>query len=105
MTIVTNMTTTLIANFEKAASADQTEVWPVAAAKARLSELLDRVLAQGPQTITRNGRNVAVLVSIEEWERKTKRKGNLAEFFAASPLRDSGLRLERSQDQPREIDL
>jgi len=81
------------------------ETWPVAAAKARLSEVLDRVVSQGPQTITRNGRNVAVIVSVEEWERKSRRKGNLAEFFAASPLRDSGLHIERAADPPREIDL
>jgi len=65
----------------------------------------NRVITQGPQTITRNGRNVAVIVSVEEWERKTKRKGNLAEFFAASPLRKSGLRIERTKDGPREMDL
>jgi prevent-host-death family protein len=100
MTIVTNMTTT-----KPAAPAKQPEAWPVAAAKARLSEVIDRVLSQGPQTITRNGRKVAVLVSVEEWERKTKRKGNLAEFFAASPLRNSGLRIKRAKDAPREIDL
>lgn len=90
---------------KKTAAATQTEAWPIATAKARLSELVDRVLSEGPQTITRNGRDVAVIVSVEEWERKTKRKGNLAEFFAASPLRDSGLRIERSKDEPREIDL
>jgi prevent-host-death family protein len=99
MTIVTNMTTS------KPASDKQTEGWPIAAVKARLSEVIDRVLSQGPQTITRNGRHVAVLVSVEEWERKTKRKGNLAEFFAASPLRNSGLRIARAKDGPREIDL
>jgi prevent-host-death family protein len=31
----------------------------------------------------------------EEWERKTQRQGTLADFFAASPLRDSGLEVER----------
>lgn len=41
----------------------------------------------------------------EEWERKTKRTGNLAEFFAASPLRESGLEIERLNDPPREIEL
>jgi prevent-host-death family protein len=81
------------------------EAWPVAAAKAHLSEVIDRVLSQGPQLITRNGRNVAVLVSVEEWERKANRKGNLAEFFSASPLRNSGLRIARAKDAPRDIDL
>ncbi len=79
--------------------------WPVAAAKARLSELIDRARADGPQVITRKGRDAVVVVSVEEWERKTKRTGNLAEFFAASPLRGSGLRIARSHDSPADLDL
>jgi len=77
--------------------------WTVAEAKAKFSELIERARARGPQTITRNGRMTAVLVSAEEWERKTKRTGNLAEFFAASPLRGSGLVIERSEDKPRDV--
>jgi prevent-host-death family protein len=79
--------------------------WTVAEAKSKFSELIDRARARGPQTITRNGRTAAVLVSAEEWERKTRRSGNLAEFFAASPLRESGLVIERSKDKPRDVEL
>ena len=81
------------------------EAWPVAEAKARLSELIDRALLDGPQVITRRGRDAVVVVSTAEWERKTKRVGNLAEFFAASPLRGAKLRIERTKDEPRDIDL
>ncbi len=79
--------------------------WAVADAKARLSELIDRAQSKGPQTITRNGRPAAVVVSVDEWTRKTRRQGNLAEFFAASPLRGSRLKVERSKETPRRIDL
>jgi prevent-host-death family protein len=79
--------------------------WTVAEAKAKFSEVLEKARSRGPQTITRNGQLAAVVVSAEEWERKTRRVGNLAEFFAASPLRDSDLQLERAQDKPREMDL
>jgi prevent-host-death family protein len=84
---------------------DARVTWPVAAAKARLSEVIDRALADGPQVITRKGKEAVLVVSVEEWERKTKRAGNLAEFFAASPLRGSDLKLERSDDAPPAIDL
>jgi prevent-host-death family protein len=77
----------------------------VAEAEAKFSEVLDNARSRGPQTITRNGQLTAIIVSAEEWERKTRRVGNLAEFFAASPLRDSELQLERAQNPPREIDL
>ena len=79
--------------------------WTVAEAKAKFSELIERARARGPQTITRNGRTAAVVVSAEEWERKNKRHGNLAEFFDASPLRGSGLVIERSKDRARDVEL
>ena len=75
--------------------------WTVSEAKAKLSEVMERALSEGPQPITKNGDVAVVVVSAEEWERKTKRIGNLAEFFATSPLRDSGLLVERRKDKPR----
>jgi prevent-host-death family protein len=71
------------------------DTWTIAQAKAKFSEVIDKAQSDGPQTITRNGRTTAVIVAAEEWERKTKRKGNLAEFFAASPLRGSGVQIKR----------
>jgi prevent-host-death family protein len=79
--------------------------WTVAEAKAKFSEVIERAQRKGPQRITRHGKDAVVVVSAEEWERKTKRKGNLAEFFAESPLRGSGLELERLDDDPRETEL
>jgi prevent-host-death family protein len=80
-------------------------VWTVATAKAHFSEVIDRAADEGPQTITRNGRTTAVVVSVDEWERRTKRKGSLAEFFMNSPLRGSGLKVTRPKDRPRKLDL
>jgi len=81
------------------------QVWTVAEAKAKFSEMIERAMSEGPQTITRKGRTAAVVVGAEEWQRKTKRVGNLAEFFAASPLRGSGLKLRRLKDRARKISL
>jgi prevent-host-death family protein len=80
---------------------EPSESWTVAEAKAKFSELIEQAQSAGPQTITRNGRKAAVVVSAEEWERKTKRVGNLAEFFGGSPLRGSGLKVKRSKDKLR----
>jgi prevent-host-death family protein len=78
--------------------------WTLAGAKARLSEVIDLAQA-GPQTITRNGKPSAVIVSAEEWARKTVRKGTLAEFLLTSPLRGADLELERQRDTPRDVTL
>ncbi len=79
--------------------------WTVAEAKAKFSEIIERAKSEGPQTITKNGRTAAIVVEAEEWKRKTQRVGNLAEFFAASPLRGSGLKIPRLKAQPRKISL
>jgi len=79
--------------------------WSVAEAKAKLSAVIDRALTEGPQTIARKGRAAVVVVSAEEWERKTRRVGNLAEFFAASPLKGTGLALARRKAHARKLDL
>ena len=82
-----------------------TDNWTVAQAKAKLSEVLDQAQAHGPQIITRNGRKTAVVVSADEWERRTRRAGSLADFFAASPLRGAGLSITRSKDRLRKTGL
>jgi prevent-host-death family protein len=81
------------------------DTWTVADAKAKFSEVIDRAARQGPQTVTRNGRVAAVIVAPEEWERKTRRTGSLAEFLEKSPLRQSNLRIARRRDRPRKVDL
>lgn len=79
--------------------------WTVAEAKAKFSQLVEQAQSIGPQTITRNGRIAAVVVAAEEWERKTRRRGNLAEFFAASPLRGTELKIRRLPGPPRKLAL
>jgi prevent-host-death family protein len=79
--------------------------WTVAQAKAKFSEVIDKARKSGPQTITKNGRTAVIIVSVEEWERNTRRPGNLAEFFAKSPLRGSGLKALRTKDAPRKVAL
>lgn len=79
--------------------------WTVAAAKARFSELVDNARTQGPQVVTKNGREAVVVVSVEEWRRKANRSGNLAEFLASSPLRDSGVVIEQFRDAPKDVNL
>ena len=79
--------------------------WTVAEAKAKFSEVLQKAENEGPQRITRRGEEAVVVVSKKEWERKTKRKGTLLEFFRNSPLWGSGIKIERLKDAPREVDL
>lgn len=82
-----------------------TDRWTVAEAKAKLSEVIEHAQKQGPQIITKNGRRAVVVVAADEWERKTKPSGTLADFFAASPLRGSRVKVRRSKDRLRSTGL
>ena len=67
--------------------------WTVAEAKAKFSKVMQKAETEGPQRITRRGQEAVVVVSQKEWDRKTKRKGTLLEFFMNSPLRGSGIEI------------
>jgi antitoxin Phd len=43
--------------------------WQLQTAKQKLSELVDRAVSEGPQTITRHGQEVAVVLGIEDYHR------------------------------------
>lgn len=79
--------------------------WTIAKAKARFSEVINRAQADGPQVVTRRGKTAAVIVAAAEWEKRVRRVGTLAEFFATSPLRNSGLKLRRRGAAPRKVEL
>jgi prevent-host-death family protein len=83
---------------------DKPTTWTLARAKAKLSEVVDRAQAE-PQLITRNGKPSAVIVSAEEWARKTTRTGSLADFLLNSPLRGADIDTDRRHDAPRDIAL
>ena len=43
--------------------------WSLADAKAKLSEVVERAKTQGPQHLTKNGKDAAVLLSAEDYRR------------------------------------
>lgn len=81
-------------------------VWQLQEAKNRLSELIDRALAEGPQVITRRGIEVAVVLPIAGYRKLVTPTQRLGDFLMSSPLRGSGLVVERDgRTELREVDL
>jgi prevent-host-death family protein len=80
--------------------------WQIQEAKNKLSELIDRAMAEGPQVITRHGIEVVVVVPYTGYKKLTARKQRMGDFFMSSPLHKSGLVIERNkQTKLRKIDL
>jgi antitoxin Phd len=72
--------------------------WQIQDAKAHFSELFRRACSEGPQYVTRKGKETVVMIRAEEFEKpkRQERKTSLAQFFAESPLVGSGFDLERN---------
>ena len=79
--------------------------WQLQDAKNRFSEVVDRALREGPQAVTRRGKEVVVVVSAEEFRRASRPKTSLVEFFRRSPLHGVALKIRRNESHSREIDL
>ena len=74
-------------------------------AKNRFSEVVDRAADDGPQTVTRRGEPVAVVLSVEEYRRLVSRRGrDFVEHLLAIP-KGEDLDIERDRTPPREVDF
>ena len=86
----------------------QSPPWQLQTAKARFSELFRRARTEGPQVVTRQGKEQVVVLPAELFAQLTKRgrqQKSLVRFFAESPLTHAKLDLSRDVDSGREIDL
>lgn len=76
--------------------------WPVQDAKSRFSELIETVLAEGPQIVTRRGVETAVILPFEQWRRlETMTRPDLKELLLASEARTENLTPARRQHRHR----
>lgn len=68
-------------------------VWQVQEAKNHFSEVIDRALHEGPQTVTRHGRPVVRVVAVaDEGARKGPHAGDgFVEFLLSAPKVEGGL--------------
>lgn len=78
--------------------------WQVQDAKQRFSELIRTVQSDGPQVVTRHGRDIAVVIEISEYRHLKGETTDLKDYLRSGPEFDD-LELVRSPDLPRGIDL
>lgn len=82
--------------------------WQLQTAKAQFSEVFRRARTEGPQHVTKQGKEEVVILSKEEFDQLTRpkeKRESLWEFFRNSPLVGSGIDLERRKDYPRKVEL
>ncbi|MEK7206678.1 MAG: type II toxin-antitoxin system Phd/YefM family antitoxin [Pseudomonadota bacterium] len=79
--------------------------WQLQDAKNQLSRVVAEAKEHGPQTITVHGRPAAVVLSIEEFRRLAVEKKPISQFFHDLAPKGPGLKLKRSRDTGRRIEL
>src|SRR5712691_13488677 len=82
--------------------------WQLQTAKAKFSEVFRLARSEGPQRITRQGKEGVVMISDEQYDRlmlKSHHPKSNVQFFRESPLVGVHLDLKRNKDTGRNLDL
>jgi prevent-host-death family protein len=80
-------------------------LWQLQEAKNRFSEVVERALREGPQTVTRRGEPVVVVVGYGDYRKRTRPKKSVAEVLRECPVSAEELDLARAKDVAREVVL
>ena len=84
-------------------------IWKLEDAKNRFSEVVRMAQSEGPQVVTKHGKESAVVMGIDQYRSLTESLGGLLDFFSNSPfgeaVRDGELRLDRPESHGRDVEL
>lgn len=81
--------------------------WPLQKAKNQFSQVVERAMAEGPQTVTRHGKAVVVVSAVAEKTGAAQRRGKSKQLLAllrSCPVDLTGI-VRRDRSTPRKLDL
>ncbi len=81
------------------------KTWQLQDAKNQFSRVVNNAVEQGPQIVTKRGKEVVVVLAYDEYCELKGPQQSVWEFFRNSPLVGAGLDLSRDQSMGREVDL
>lgn len=74
-------------------------------AKNRFSEVVRKASEEGPQTVTKHGKDSVVVLSVEDYRKLEQPKTSIVEFFRNSPLSKIEIDIKRDKSLSRQVDL
>jgi prevent-host-death family protein len=83
----------------------KTKKWQLQEAKNRFSEVVRKASEEGPQTVTKHGKDSVVVLSAEDYRKLQQPKTSLVEFFQKSPLSKIEIDLKRDKSPSRQVEL
>jgi prevent-host-death family protein len=79
--------------------------WQLQEAKNRFSEVVRKASEEGPQTVTKHGKDSVVVLSAEDYRKSEKPKTSLVELFQKSPFSKVEMDLKRDKSPARSVEL
>lgn len=81
--------------------------WPLQKAKNQFSQVVERAMTEGPQTVTRHGKPVVVVSAVAGKTDMNRKRGTakaLLTLLRSCPVDLTGI-VQRDRSAPRKIDL
>ncbi|MEI7899657.1 MAG: type II toxin-antitoxin system Phd/YefM family antitoxin [bacterium] len=79
--------------------------WALQDAKNRFSEVVDKTLREGPQSVTRRGVPVVMIIPQALYAEQNEPADSFVSYFRKSPLCGVEWDIPRSRDTGREVNL
>ena len=79
--------------------------WQLQDAKNRFSRLVECAQREGPQVVTKHGKEAVVILSVDDYKKMIKPKINLFKFIQKSPLGGIDLDISRAKNAPRDVTI
>ena len=76
--------------------------WQIQEAKNKFSRVVEKAVSDGPQIITKRGVEVAIVLSLADYQKLMASRGKLSTFFRDSPLVGMELDLTRDKGDARQ---
>ncbi len=79
--------------------------WQLQEAKNKFSEVTRLAVSEGPQLVTKRGKDNVVVISAKDYRKVTGRESSLVDFLRRSPLADVDIPIERDMAGGREVEM
>jgi len=79
--------------------------WQLQEAKNKFSEVVRKATEEGPQTVTKHGKDSVVVLSVEDYKKIERPETSLVEFFQRSRLASVEIDFNRDKSPARDISL
>lgn len=83
----------------------KTKKWQLQEAKNRFSEVVRKASEEGPQTVTKHGKDSVVVLSADDYRKLEQPITSLVEFFQKSPLSKLEIDIKRDKSHSRDVEL